>query len=42
MFGLGSGINQPPLHNADFDFPDELIEIGSSMFLRISQQLLKS
>jgi amidohydrolase len=41
MFGIGSGINQPPLHNADFDFPDELIEIGSSMFYQLSHQLLK-
>jgi amidohydrolase len=41
MFGLGSGINQPPLHNADFDFPDELIEIGSAMFYQLSNQLLK-
>ena len=40
MFGIGSGENQPPLHNPDFNFPDELIEIGSSMFLKISQQLL--
>jgi amidohydrolase len=40
MFGIGSGENQPPLHNAYFDFPDELIEIGSSMFFKISQQLL--
>jgi amidohydrolase len=40
MFGIGSGENQPPLHNAAFDFPDELIEIGSSMFFKISQQLL--
>ena len=40
MFGVGSGINQPPLHNADFDFPDELIEVGSSMFYQISNQLL--
>lgn len=40
MFGIGSGINQPPLHNAEFDFPDELIEIGSDMFYQISQQLL--
>lgn len=41
MFGIGSGINQPPLHNAEFDFPDELIEIGSAMFYQISQQLLE-
>ena len=32
MFGIGSGINQAPLHSSKFDFPDELIEIGASMF----------
>lgn len=42
MFGLGSGINQPPLHNADFDFPDELIDVGSLMFSQISRQLIES
>jgi amidohydrolase len=26
FFGLGAGINQPPLHHPDYDFPDELIE----------------
>jgi amidohydrolase len=41
MFGIGSGINQPPLHNAEFDFPDELIELGNLMFYQISYQLLK-
>ncbi len=31
-FGLGSGKNQPPLHNPDFDFPDEIIETGINIF----------
>jgi metal-dependent amidase/aminoacylase/carboxypeptidase family protein len=32
MFGIGSGENCPALHTVDYDFPDELIEIGSRMF----------
>lgn len=39
MFGIGSGINQPPLHSSTFDFPDELLEVGSSMFYQIAEQL---
>lgn len=39
MFGIGSGINQPPLHSSTFDFPDELLEIGSSMFYQIAVQI---
>ncbi len=35
MFGLGSGINTPALHNPDYDFPDELIETGASLFYQI-------
>ena len=40
MFGIGSGINQAPLHSSMFDFPDELIEIGASMFYQISERVL--
>jgi amidohydrolase len=39
MFGIGSGVNQPPLHSSKFDFPDELLEIGSAMFYQIAEQL---
>lgn len=35
FFGLGSGIDQPQLHHPDFDFPNELIEKGVSIFLEI-------
>lgn len=35
LFGLGSGISQPPLHNPDYDFPDEIIESGTNMFYSI-------
>lgn len=37
FFGLGSGLDQPKLHNPDFDFPDEIIEKGVNMFLEILQ-----
>ena len=36
MFGIGSGENYPALHTVDYDFPDELIEIGSDVFLAIA------
>jgi amidohydrolase len=39
MFGIGSGVNQPPLHSSKFDFPDELLEIGSAMFYQIAIQI---
>jgi len=35
MFGLGSGKDVPALHNPDYDFPDELIKVGSSLFEQI-------
>lgn len=34
-FGIGSGLNQPALHNPDFDFPDELIPIGTRLFFEL-------
>jgi len=40
MFFLGSGENQPQLHNPDYDFPDELIPIGTTMFTTLIDQLL--
>ncbi len=39
LFGLGSGITQPPLHNPDYDFPDEIIESGINMFYRIYKKI---
>lgn len=35
MFGIGSGLNTPALHNPDYDFPDELIETGSDILLEV-------
>lgn len=40
LFGLGSGKDQPQLHNPDFDFPDEIIPTGTKMFYSIINNLL--
>jgi len=40
IFGLGAGIDTPALHNADYDFPDELIVTGSAMFKAIIRNVL--
>lgn len=37
MFGLGSGANQPSLHNPDYDWPDEITETGAAMFYEIAK-----
>lgn len=40
MFGLGAGVNQPQLHNANYDFPDALIPYGVNLFAKIIEALL--
>ncbi|OCB70194.1 amidohydrolase [Flavobacterium crassostreae] len=40
MFGLGSGLKTPALHNPDYDFPDEIITTGVATFYTITKQLL--
>ena len=35
FFGLGSGTEQPALHDPMFDFPDNILEIGMGMFWEI-------
>ncbi|MVO18635.1 amidohydrolase [Parasedimentitalea huanghaiensis] len=40
MLFIGSGEDQPQLHNPDFDFPDALIPIGVSLFVEIVDQIL--
>lgn len=42
LFGLGSGKNHPQLHNPDYDFPDEIIENGVSVFYKIYNQIIKT
>jgi amidohydrolase len=39
FFGLGSGKDQPQLHNPDFDFPDDIIETGINMFYQIYKSI---
>lgn len=41
LFGLGSGLNQPALHNPDYDFPDEIIASGISIFSNIYKLILR-
>lgn len=42
MLCLGPGENYAALHNPDYDFPDDLIPIGSAIFERITRDLLGS
>ena len=35
FFGIGSGVDQPALHDAMFDFPDDILEVGMGMFWEI-------
>lgn len=39
MFGLGSGIDCPALHNPDYDFPNALIEPGIQLFYSIWKEI---
>lgn len=42
MFGLGAGIAQPPLHNSDYDFPNDLIKTGAELFHSIIKTTIAS
>jgi metal-dependent amidase/aminoacylase/carboxypeptidase family protein len=39
MFGVGSGLETPALHNPDYDFPDEILSTGVNMFHQIIKNL---
>jgi amidohydrolase len=39
MFGLGIGEDHPPLHAEEYDFPDEVIPTGVSVFIKIIKQI---
>lgn len=41
MFGLGAGNETSALHNADYDFPDEIIETGIQMFKTIITKVIQ-
>ncbi len=40
MLYLGAGVDRPNLHNPDYDFPDDLIPIGTRIFMRAAKNLL--
>lgn len=40
MLFLGAGCDQPPLHNPQYDFPDDLIPIGTRIFETVTRNLL--
>lgn len=40
FFGLGSGYDQPALHNPEYDFPDAILEAGINMFAEIINEEL--
>ncbi|WIY25703.1 amidohydrolase [Parasedimentitalea psychrophila] len=42
MLFIGSGEDQPQLHNPNFDFPDALIPVGISLFVEIIEQILSN
>ena len=42
MFGLGAGLDTPALHDSKYDFPDELIEIGSRYFIKIAKEVMST
>lgn len=39
LFGLGSGTGHPPLHDGSYDFPDEILETGITLFVRITEDI---
>jgi len=41
MFGLGAGLDTPALHHSDYDFPEEILEAGMSMFEGLIEEILK-
>ncbi|HSG68654.1 MAG TPA: M20/M25/M40 family metallo-hydrolase, partial [Bacteroidales bacterium] len=40
LIGLGSGTDQPALHNPDYDFPDEIIPTGIRVFQGLYDHIL--
>ncbi|MGK6312095.1 amidohydrolase [Neorhizobium sp. DT-125] len=41
MFFLGAGEDMPNLHNPNYDFPDDLIPIGTRIFARVARDILR-
>jgi amidohydrolase len=42
LFGIGAGVNKPALHNPDYDFSDEIIPTGISLFYTIIENIQSS
>ncbi|WP_445457505.1 amidohydrolase [Flavobacterium sp. HNIBRBA15423] len=42
MLGLGSGEKTSALHNPDYDFPDEIIDTGITLFYQIAKEILNA
>lgn len=40
LFGIGSGVNHPQLHNPDYDFPDDIIITGVNVFYSLIKKFL--
>lgn len=40
IFGIGAGEHHPQLHNENYDFPDEIIGTGISLFFTIYKNIL--
>jgi len=40
MFGIGAGLESPALHQANYDFPEEILETGMNMFKGIIDSIL--
>jgi len=40
LVGLGAGLEQPPLHHPDYDFPDALLSVGVDFWHSILHHLL--
>jgi amidohydrolase len=39
MFTIGAGVDSPQLHHPDYDFPDELTSIASSVFIELIREI---
>ncbi|MBD3382374.1 MAG: amidohydrolase [candidate division Zixibacteria bacterium] len=39
LFGIGAGKDQPALHHPTYDFPDDLIETGVKIFVKIIEAI---
>ena len=41
FFGSGKGADDPDLHNAKYDFNDDILEVGAGFFAQIVRDRLK-